>query len=86
VRPDAICLGIAGVDRPQDTAAVHSIMRRIGFKARVIVVNRRASRAGGRRRQRGRCRGRRGDRIDCLRTRLVRPRRARWRLGIPARR
>src|SRR5258705_14005746 len=39
VRPDAICLGIAGVDRPQDTAAVHSIMRRIGFKARVIVVN-----------------------------------------------
>jgi len=39
VRPDAICLGIAGVDRPEDTAAVHSIMRRIGFKARVIVVN-----------------------------------------------
>ena len=39
VRPVAICLGIAGVDRPQDTAAVHSIMRRIGFKARVIVVN-----------------------------------------------
>jgi len=39
VRPDAICLGIAGVDRPQDTAAVHGIMRRIGFKARVIVVN-----------------------------------------------
>ena len=39
VRPDGICLGIAGVDRPQDTAAVHSIMRRIGFKARVIVVN-----------------------------------------------
>jgi N-acetylglucosamine kinase-like BadF-type ATPase len=39
VRPDAICLGIAGVDRPQDTAAVHGIMRRIGFKARVVVVN-----------------------------------------------
>jgi N-acetylglucosamine kinase-like BadF-type ATPase len=39
IRPDAICLGIAGVDRPQDTAAVHGIMRRIGFKARVIVVN-----------------------------------------------
>lgn len=39
VRPDAICLGIAGVDRPQDTAAVHGIMQRIGFKARVIVVN-----------------------------------------------
>ena len=39
VRPAAICLGIAGVDRPADTAAVHSIMRRIGFKAQVIVVN-----------------------------------------------
>jgi N-acetylglucosamine kinase len=39
VRPTAICLGMAGVDRPEDTAAVHSIMRRIGFKARVIVVN-----------------------------------------------
>ncbi len=39
VRPAAICLGMAGVDRPEDTAAVHSIMRRVGFKARVIVVN-----------------------------------------------
>jgi len=39
VRPAAICLGIAGVDRPDDTAAVQSIMRRIGFKAQVIVVN-----------------------------------------------
>jgi N-acetylglucosamine kinase-like BadF-type ATPase len=39
VRPSAICLGIAGVDRPEDTAAVHSIMRRIGFKANVVVVN-----------------------------------------------
>ena len=39
VRPAAICLGIAGVDRPEDTAAVYGIMRRIGFKAQVIVVN-----------------------------------------------
>src|SRR5258705_976725 len=39
VRPVAICLGMAGVDRPADTAAVHSIMRRIGSKAQVIVVN-----------------------------------------------
>src|SRR5438045_2968301 len=39
VRPAAICLGIAGVDRPDDTAAVHSIMRRIGAKAQVVVVN-----------------------------------------------
>jgi N-acetylglucosamine kinase-like BadF-type ATPase len=39
VRPDAICLGIAGVDRPSDADAVRGIMRRIGFKARVVVVN-----------------------------------------------
>ena len=39
LRPAAICLGIAGVDRPDDTAAVQSIMRRICFKAQVIVVN-----------------------------------------------
>jgi N-acetylglucosamine kinase-like BadF-type ATPase len=39
VRPDAICLGIAGVDRPSDAAAVQGIMRRIGFKTRVLVVN-----------------------------------------------
>jgi len=39
VRPDAICLGIAGVDRPSDAQAVQGIMRRIGFKARVTVVN-----------------------------------------------
>lgn len=39
VRPAAICLGIAGVDRPEDADAVRSIMRRIGYKARVLVVN-----------------------------------------------
>ena len=39
IRPDAICLGIAGVDRPADAAAVRGIMRRIGFKSRVLVVN-----------------------------------------------
>jgi N-acetylglucosamine kinase-like BadF-type ATPase len=39
VRPAAICLGIAGVDRPRDADAVRSIMRRIGFKSRVLVVN-----------------------------------------------
>jgi N-acetylglucosamine kinase-like BadF-type ATPase len=39
IRPDAICLGIAGVDRPSDAAAVRGIMRRIGFKSRVLVVN-----------------------------------------------
>lgn len=39
VRPAAICLGIAGVDRPQDAEAVRGIMRRIGFKTRTLVVN-----------------------------------------------
>src|SRR4051795_5237556 len=37
--PAAICLGIAGVDRPDDSAVVSAIMRRIGYKARVVVVN-----------------------------------------------
>ena len=37
--PAAICLGIAGVDRPDDAAAVRGIMRRIGYQARVLVVN-----------------------------------------------
>lgn len=39
VRPAAICLGIAGVDRPDDARVVRGIMRRIGYKARVLVVN-----------------------------------------------
>jgi N-acetylglucosamine kinase-like BadF-type ATPase len=37
--PDGICLGIAGVDRPDDAAVVRGIMKRIGYKARVLVVN-----------------------------------------------
>jgi len=39
IRPAAICLGIAGVDRPDDSALVRAIMKRIGYKARVLVVN-----------------------------------------------
>jgi N-acetylglucosamine kinase-like BadF-type ATPase len=39
VAPAAICLGIAGVDRPDDLQVVRGIMRRIGFHARVLVVN-----------------------------------------------
>jgi N-acetylglucosamine kinase-like BadF-type ATPase len=39
VTPAAICLGIAGVDRPQDSEAVRGIMKRIGAKARTLVVN-----------------------------------------------
>jgi len=39
VIPSAICLGIAGVDRAADEAVVRSIMGRIGYKARILVVN-----------------------------------------------
>ena len=39
VRPAAICLGIAGVDRPEDAGVVRGIMKRIGYKAKVLVVN-----------------------------------------------
>jgi len=39
VRPATICLGIAGVDRPDDVEAVRGIMRRIGLKTRPLVVN-----------------------------------------------
>src|SRR5512142_574214 len=39
IRPAAICLGIAGVDRPDDSELVRAIMKRIGYKARVLVVN-----------------------------------------------
>jgi N-acetylglucosamine kinase-like BadF-type ATPase len=39
VLPAAICLGIAGVDRPEDGEAVRGIMRRIGFKTPTLVVN-----------------------------------------------
>jgi glucosamine kinase len=39
VLPSAICLGIAGVDRASDEAVVRSIMSRIGYKARILVVN-----------------------------------------------
>jgi len=39
IRPAAICLGIAGVDRDDDAEAVRGIMKRIGFKARALVVN-----------------------------------------------
>src|SRR5262245_43834998 len=39
VIPGAICLGIAGVDRPDDARVVRGIMKRIGYKARILVVN-----------------------------------------------
>jgi N-acetylglucosamine kinase-like BadF-type ATPase len=39
VIPGAICLGIAGVDRPDDARLVRGIMKRIAYKARCLVVN-----------------------------------------------
>jgi N-acetylglucosamine kinase-like BadF-type ATPase len=39
VAPAAICLGIAGVDRPEDARVVGAIMKRIGYKAKTLVVN-----------------------------------------------
>ncbi len=39
VTPAAICLGIAGVDREDEARTVHAIMRRIGRRSRVVVVN-----------------------------------------------
>lgn len=39
ITPAAICLGIAGVDRPDDHAVIRAIMRRIGRASRVLIVN-----------------------------------------------
>jgi N-acetylglucosamine kinase-like BadF-type ATPase len=35
----AICVGMAGVDREDEAGTVRAIMRRIGHKARIVVVN-----------------------------------------------
>jgi len=35
----AVCLGIAGVDRPQDEALIRGILRRLGYRDCVRVVN-----------------------------------------------
>jgi N-acetylglucosamine kinase-like BadF-type ATPase len=37
--PSAICLGIAGVDRADDVAVIRAVLRRVGYKARTLVVN-----------------------------------------------
>jgi N-acetylglucosamine kinase-like BadF-type ATPase len=39
VTPSAICLGIAGVDRAADQDVVRGIMERIGYKAKILIVN-----------------------------------------------
>lgn len=38
-RPDAIALGIAGAGRPDDDGVLRAILRRIGFRERVVVTN-----------------------------------------------
>jgi glucosamine kinase len=39
ILPSVICLGVAGVDRPDDAAVIRGLMRRIGHKARVMIAN-----------------------------------------------
>jgi N-acetylglucosamine kinase len=39
IEPEVICVGIAGVDREHEARTIHGVMRRIGQRARVIVVN-----------------------------------------------
>lgn len=36
---DGLCLGIAGVDRPEDEAVVRGILRRLGHRERARIVN-----------------------------------------------
>jgi N-acetylglucosamine kinase-like BadF-type ATPase len=38
-KPDAVALGIAGADRPEDHVVLRSILRRMGFRQRVLVTN-----------------------------------------------
>jgi N-acetylglucosamine kinase-like BadF-type ATPase len=37
--PAAVCLGVAGVDRPEDDRTVRDIMRRLGFRKHMLIVN-----------------------------------------------
>ncbi len=37
--PVAVCLGMAGVDRPKDGRMARTIMRRLGYGSRVLIVN-----------------------------------------------
>ncbi len=39
VVPDAVALGIAGADRPRDQEVLLGVLRRIGFRRRVLVTN-----------------------------------------------
>jgi N-acetylglucosamine kinase-like BadF-type ATPase len=39
ITPSAVCLGIAGVDREDEAHTVLTIMRRMGYRSHVVVVN-----------------------------------------------
>jgi N-acetylglucosamine kinase-like BadF-type ATPase len=39
VRAEAVAVGIAGADRPDDHAVLRAILHRIGFRSRVVVTN-----------------------------------------------
>jgi N-acetylglucosamine kinase-like BadF-type ATPase len=38
-RPEALCLGMAGVDRPGEEGLIKSLLRRLGFRGNALVVN-----------------------------------------------
>jgi N-acetylglucosamine kinase-like BadF-type ATPase len=38
-RPAALCVGMAGVDRPGEDAIVRGMLRRLGYRANALVVN-----------------------------------------------
>ena len=38
-RPEALCLGMAGVDRPGEDHVVRAMLRRLGFRGNALVVN-----------------------------------------------
>ncbi len=38
-RPEALALGMAGADRPEDEVVLRAILRRLGFRERVVVSN-----------------------------------------------
>jgi glucosamine kinase len=39
ITPSAVCLGVAGMDRPEDEVAVRAVMTRLGYDTHVLVVN-----------------------------------------------
>ncbi|MBK5255068.1 MAG: hypothetical protein JJE39_03465 [Vicinamibacteria bacterium] len=38
-RPEALCLGMAGVDRPGEDGIIRALLRRLGFRGNALVVN-----------------------------------------------